>query len=116
MRLRVDPGGEEAPFEQVRRQIAQGAADGSFPPGHKLPTVRALATELALAANTVAKAYRALETDGVVETRGRNGTFVASRTVPDDATHEAARSFARQARRGGLSKDEALRLVEQHWT
>jgi hypothetical protein len=36
--------------------------------------------------------------------------------VPDDATHEAARSFARQARRGGLSKDEALRLVEQHWT
>ena len=116
MRLQVDATADEAPFEQVRRQIAHGAADGSFPAGHKLPTVRALATELALAANTVAKAYRALEADGVVETRGRHGTFVASRRAPDEATDEAARSFALLARRQGLSRDEAVRLVEQHWT
>lgn len=116
MRLHVDASGDEAPFEQVRRQIAQGAADGSFAPGHKLPTVRALATELALAANTVAKAYRALEADGVVETRGRHGTFVASRHAPDEATDAAAAAYAQAARRQGLSKDEAVRLVERHWT
>ena len=116
MRLHVDPSGDEAPFEQVRRQIAQRAADGSFPPGHKLPTVRGLATELGLAANTVAKAYRALETDGVVETRGRHGSFVASRRTADEATDAAAASYALLARRQGLSKDEAIRLVEQHWT
>ncbi|MCW2840068.1 MAG: GntR family transcriptional regulator [Aeromicrobium sp.] len=116
MRLDVDPAGSEAPFEQVRRQIAEGAADGSLPAGHRLPTVRALATELGLAANTVAKAYRALESDGVIETRGRHGTFVASRHAPDAATTDAARTYALLARRDGLSKDEALRLVDQHWT
>jgi DNA-binding transcriptional regulator YhcF (GntR family) len=116
MTLQVDPTGPEAPFEQVRRQIAEAATDGTFPPGHKLPTVRALATDLGLATNTVAKAYRALEVDGVVETRGRNGTFVATRHLPDGATDDAARTYALLARRRGLSKDEALRLVEGHWT
>lgn len=116
MMLQIDPTGPDAPFEQVRRQIAEGAADGSFAPGHKLPTVRALAAELGLAANTVAKAYRALEVDGVIETRGRNGTFVASRHAPDGATDDAARTYALLARRQGLSRDEALQLVERHWT
>jgi len=113
--MRIDPTSDEAPFEQVRRQIAQGATDGSFPAGHKLPTVRALAATLELATNTVAKAYRALETDGVVETRGRNGTFVTTRRTPDGATDEAARAFVLEARRRGLSRDEAVRLLEQHW-
>lgn len=72
----IDPGGADAPYEQLRAQIAGRARSGALPVGHRLPTVRALAEELGLAANTVAKAYRALEGDGVVETRGRNGTFV----------------------------------------
>lgn len=116
MNLQVDPTGPEAPFEQVRRQIAEGAADGTFAPGHKLPTVRGLATDLGLAANTVAKAYRALEVDGVIETRGRNGTFIATRHLPDGTTDDAARTYALLARRQGLSKDEALQLVARHWT
>ena len=57
----VDTAGTEPPYEQVRRQIAEGAATGALAAGHKLPTVRQLATDLGLAANTVAKAYRALE-------------------------------------------------------
>jgi DNA-binding transcriptional regulator YhcF (GntR family) len=116
MSLHVDATSAEAPYEQVRRQIAQGATDGTLPAGHKLPTVRALAAELGIAANTAAKAYRALEADGVIETRGRNGTFVATRHAPDGATDDAARTYALLARRQGLSRDEALRLVEQHWT
>lgn len=115
MRLLIDTLSGEPPFEQVRRQIAEAAADGSFPAGHKLPTVRALATDLDLAANTVAKAYRALEVDGIVETRGRAGTFIASRAVTDGATDDAARAFVLEARRQGLSQDEAIRLVELHW-
>ena len=116
MTPRIDPLSSEPPFEQVRRQIAEGAASGDMPPGHKLPTVRALATTLDLATNTVAKAYRALESDGVVETRGRAGTFIASRTTPDGATDRAAREFVLQARRQGLSKDEAIGLLASHWT
>lgn len=113
--MRIDTSGDEAPFEQVRRQIAEGAADGSFAAGHRLPTVRALAAELGLAVNTVAKAYRALESDGVIETQGRGGTFVASRRTPDGATDDAARAFVLEARRQGLSRDEAVRLLERHW-
>lgn len=116
MKLEIDPLSGEPPFEQVRRQIAEGTASGSFPAGHKLPTVRALADALDLATNTVAKAYRALEVDGVVETRGRAGTFVASRTAPDGATDAAARELVLQARRQGLSKDEAVRLLDAHWS
>jgi DNA-binding transcriptional regulator YhcF (GntR family) len=112
----VDPQSGEPPFEQVRRQIAEGAASGSLPPGHRLPTVRAMATSLGLAVNTVAKAYRALEADGVVETRGRAGTVVATRHAADHDTDAAAQAFVLHARRQGLSKDEAVRLLDQHWT
>jgi DNA-binding transcriptional regulator YhcF (GntR family) len=115
MTIRIDVLADEPPFEQVRRQIAEGAASGSLPAGQKLPTVRALATTLDLAVNTVAKAYRALEADGVVETRGRAGTFIATRTTPDATTDDAARAFVLQARRQGLSKDEAVRLLDSHW-
>jgi DNA-binding transcriptional regulator YhcF (GntR family) len=47
-----------------------------------MPTVRTLATELGIAANTVARAYRELERDDVIETRGRNGTFVSTAGDP----------------------------------
>ncbi|AXT84073.1 GntR family transcriptional regulator [Aeromicrobium sp. A1-2] len=111
----VDNLSTEPPFEQVRRQIAGQASDGTLQAGHKLPTVRALAAELDLATNTVAKAYRALETDGITETRGRAGTFIASRRMHDAEADEAASTYAQLARRQGLSADEALRLVERHW-
>ncbi|MEV7397342.1 GntR family transcriptional regulator [Aeromicrobium sp. NPDC092404] len=112
----VDPAGHEPPYEQVRRQIAEGAAAGTLAPGHRLPTVRQLATDLGLAANTVAKAYRALEADGVIETHGRRGTLVAARRLGDAEAAAAARTYARLARTQGLSLDEATRLLEQGWT
>ncbi len=113
--LVVDPGTPEPPFEQVRRQVAAGAADGSLPAGHKLPTVRQLAADLGLAVNTVARAYRELEADGVIETHGRRGTFVAASVTADDHTRAAAVAYAAGARRAGLSRDQALRLVEEAW-
>ncbi|KQV74052.1 GntR family transcriptional regulator [Aeromicrobium sp. Root344] len=112
----IDAASHEAPYEQVRRQIAEGAASGTLPAGHKLPTVRQLATDLGLAANTVAKAYRALETDGVIETHGRGGTLIANLRLTDPEADAGARTYARLARTQGLSLDEAIRLVEQSWT
>lgn len=116
MTLTIDHLSAEPPFEQLRRQIAGAASDGTFAPGHKLPTVRGLATSLGLAANTVAKAYRALEADGVVETHGRQGTLIAARRMHDPASDAAAQDYALLARRRGLSKDEALLLVDRHWS
>jgi DNA-binding transcriptional regulator YhcF (GntR family) len=112
----VDTASAEPPYEQVRRQIAEGAAAGALAPGHKLPTVRQLATDLGLANNTVARAYRELESDGVIETHGRRGTFIASRKLGDSEADAGAQAYVLIARRQGLSTDEAIRLVEKHWT
>lgn len=113
LKIRIDgSAGAAAPYEQLRAQIAEGARAGRLPVGFKLPTVRGLAEELGLAANTVAKAYRALEGDGVIETRGRNGTFVAA--AGDSAAREAAaaaQAFADRAHRLGLSQGEATAAV-----
>ena len=57
----VDPKSGSAPFEQVRAQIAAAIDDGWLLPATRLPTVRHLASELGLAVNTVARAYRELE-------------------------------------------------------
>ncbi|GGZ85766.1 GntR family transcriptional regulator [Streptomyces subrutilus] len=101
--------GSAAPYEQLRAQIADRARSGKLPAGFKLPTVRGLAEELGLAANTVAKAYRALEADGVIETRGRNGTFVAAAGEgPAREAASCAQNFAERAHRLGLTRAEAL--------
>ena len=110
----LDPSSSIPPFEQLRAQLAARAASGDLPAGTRLPTVRALAADLGLAANTVAKAYRALETDGVVATEGRRGTFVAPQH-DSPAADEAATSYVVAARRAGLTLPEAVRLVERSW-
>ncbi|APU44242.1 GntR family transcriptional regulator [Streptomyces sp. NRRL F-4428] len=110
MKITIDgSAGSAAPYEQLRAQIAARARSGKLPAGFKLPTVRGLAEDLGLAANTVAKAYRALEADGVIETRGRNGTFVAA--AGEGAAREAAsaaQAFAERAHRLGLTEAEAV--------
>lgn len=111
-----DPSVAEPPFEQLRSQVARRAASGDLPAGTKLPTVRALAAELELAANTVARAYRELEADGVVVTEGRRGTFIASGTAATSAEAEAAAAaYVATARRLGLTRAEAVRLLERAW-
>ncbi|MFC8425395.1 GntR family transcriptional regulator [Streptomyces sp. NPDC057236] len=110
LRIRIDDG--TPPYEQVRAQISEQARSGALPVGYRLPTVRGLAETLGLAANTVAKAYRALEADGVIETRGRNGTLIAA--AGEGAERElasAAQGYAARARRLGVGEEEALAAV-----
>ena len=107
--FRVDAHAAAPPFEQLRAQVLAGIADGSLPPGARLPTVRALADELGLAVNTVARSYRELEAAGAIETRGRSGSFIALST--DAAAHaaqEAATVYAARVRALGVSPDAAL--------
>ncbi|MFW0871777.1 GntR family transcriptional regulator [Rhodococcoides corynebacterioides] len=110
--LPIDLSTDDAPFEQVRSGIVRGVRSGALIAGSRLPTVRALAADLGLAPNTVAKAYRELEQDGVVVTRGRSGTFVAAGDDPAvAAVQTAATEYARAARRAGVEDDEAVRWV-----
>jgi DNA-binding transcriptional regulator YhcF (GntR family) len=110
--LRVDHDSAVPPYEQVRLGIAALAADGTYPAGHKLPPVRTLATDLGLAANTVARAYRELEQAGLVETRGRAGTVITARAArtPADA-QTAARAYVTKTRALGITDEQALDLV-----
>jgi DNA-binding transcriptional regulator YhcF (GntR family) len=115
--LPLDATSTVPPYEQLRTQVATRAASGDLPAGTRLPTVRALAAELHIATNTVARAYRELETDGVVTTEGRRGTFVASSAAGTSVdAARAAGEFVAAARRIGLTLPEAVRLVEQSWT
>ncbi|MFI1164248.1 GntR family transcriptional regulator [Streptomyces sp. NPDC020801] len=107
LKIHIDDG--LPPYEQVRAQISEQARSGELPVGYRLPTVRGLAQSLGLAANTVAKAYRALEADGVIETRGRNGTFVAAAgSAAEREAAAAAQSYAERVRRLGLDEGAAL--------
>lgn len=113
LKIAIDAGASVAPYEQLRTQISEQARSGVLPVGYKLPTVRGLAGELGLAANTVAKAYRALETDGVIETRGRNGTFIAAAgDAAERAAAAAAAAYAEHARRLGLTQEDARSTME----
>jgi DNA-binding transcriptional regulator YhcF (GntR family) len=110
--LRVDLKAGRPLFDQLRTQVIDGVRDGALPPGTRLPTVRELAGQLGVAVNTVARAYRELETAAIVETRGRFGTFIARYDPTDAAMAAAAREYVEVARGLGLGKAEALRYVE----
>jgi DNA-binding transcriptional regulator YhcF (GntR family) len=110
LKIHIDEG--PAPYEQVRAQISEQARSGALPVGYKLPTVRGLAESLGLAPNTVAKAYRALEADGVIETRGRNGTFVAAAgSAAEREAAAAAQAYAERVHRLALTEAAALDAV-----
>ena len=112
--LQVDGQADRPLFDQLRNQIIDAIRAGTLRPGVRLPTVRELAGELGLAVNTVARAYRELESAGVVETRGRFGTFVARADPSDSAMAAAAGAFLEVARGLGLGKAEALRYLEAY--
>ncbi|MBG6237458.1 DNA-binding transcriptional regulator YhcF (GntR family) [Mycetocola sp. CAN_C7] len=111
-RFVIDSTSSTPPFEQLRMQVIEGARSGALVPGDKLPTVRRLAEELGLAATTVARAYRELEQDEVIETRGRNGSFIAaSGDAGRQQAQLAAVAYADRVKSLGLAPDEALTIV-----
>ena len=111
--LAVDPASPVAPFEQLRLQLLHQVRSGALPAGSRLPTVRRLADDLGLAPNTVARTYRELEQSGILETRGRHGTFVAlSSDAAERAAQEAASAYVARLRSLGIPDADSVRLVE----
>jgi DNA-binding transcriptional regulator YhcF (GntR family) len=110
--LSVDPASAVPPFEQVRSSLAGQINDRTLPVGTKLPTVRKLAADLGIAPNTIARSYRELEEAGLIETRGRAGSFVsASGDRSRERARKAAATYASTTHKLGLSQDEALAIV-----
>ncbi|MGC5583251.1 GntR family transcriptional regulator [Ornithinimicrobium sp. W1679] len=117
MSLTVDPGATTPVFQQICDQVVASVREGRLAAGARLPTVRQLASDLGVATNTVAKAYRQLESEGHVQTRGRHGTVV----LPPPGSGAGGRAlgtadaFVAEARRSGLSLEEAVGLLRSRW-
>ena len=109
--LQVDVKAGEAAVRPAQNQVIDGVRAGALPPGSRLPTVRDLAGQLGVAANTVARAYRELESAAIVETRGRFGTFISRFDPTDAAMAAAAKEYVEVARALGLTKSDAMRYL-----
>lgn len=121
MLLAVDPSTPLPVYEQIREQIVRMVAAGTLLPGHRLPTIRQLASDLGLAKGTVARAYELLEADAVIETQGRRGSFVLEPTPAPaadrvDGLAAAADSLVIAARQLGADLSEVTRAVDEAWT
>ena len=110
--IRIDPTSAVAPYQQVREQILASIAGGDLAPGTKLPSVRALAGELDLAVNTVAKVYKELEAQGAVVTRGRHGTIVqATEDRGEQEVSDAAADLARISQTWSVNEETAVKYL-----
>lgn len=109
--FQIDSGLTMPPFEQLRAQVIEQIQSRELEPGSQLPTVRKLASDLGLAANTVARAYRELEHAGYVRTQGRRGTVVAGERRLGPDAESAAETFGARMRELGVPSADALRLV-----
>ena len=117
MRIWIDESARIPPYEQLRAQLRLMVSSGRLKPRERLPPIRSLAAELSLAPGTVARAYRELEWAGILEGRGRAGTFVVDEppvafSVVERQLADAAVAFAETADRLGVDQQAAMVAVE----
>jgi GntR family transcriptional regulator len=118
MDISINVSSPEPVYEQIVRQIHAGVSAGRLKPGTPLPTVRQLAADLALNRNTIARAYHALEQQGVIKTAGRKGTFVRQNAAAEVVRQKNGRA-ERDVRHlietlisDGLSREEIANLFD----
>ena len=115
----VDPRSGVPLYLQLIEQVKRAVALGTLGPGEQLPTVKSLALDLTVNPNTVARAYRDLERDGIIETSPGRGSFVRSNGAPGEARRAAEDVAAvmlaeaiRQAKALGLDRARIDALLE----
>jgi GntR family transcriptional regulator len=110
MNLRINFSSGVPIYQQLMEQIKHAVDTGASREGEQLPTIRQIAEELAMNPNTVARAYRELEREGVVEVRHGSGVFVAGSRANSSKTAEICK--AGEILRPALMKAKALGLSE----
>jgi len=118
--LAVDPADKTPVYAQLERGIRSAIATGRLAVGDQLPTVRQLAVDLRVNANTVAKVYAFLERAGVLETRRGVGTFVAAHTPSpqEEALRKTELSrlvdrFLAELTHHGFHVDDVMPVIER---
>lgn len=108
--------GSAPPTEQIRDQVRGLVESGRLAADQRLPSVRQLARDLGVAPGTVAKAYKALESEGYLTARTGGGTRVSrnAATTPRPVL-EAARRLAATSTRAGTGLDDTIRILRAIW-
>jgi GntR family transcriptional regulator len=112
MKISIDIDDPAPPFAQLIAQVKAAIQSGRLRPGEPLPSMRQLANDLALNLKTVAKAYRLLERDAVIQTRGYRGSFVHadakanSRVDVSELAHERLHETVAELRAEGVTDSE----------
>ncbi len=118
IRFNISPGSQSPIYRQVIDQARLAIATGKAAPGDPLPSVRALAEELVVNPNTIAKAYAQLSSEGLIESHPGKGVFVAQKRQVYTKAERARRidnaleAFLQEALCLGLTPDEARKLFE----
>jgi GntR family transcriptional regulator len=118
MLLRPNPSSGVPIYLQLMEQVKHSIETGALRPGEQLPGIRPLAEELVINPNTVAKAYRELEHEGVIELRHGAGAFVSANSRAKKTTDKLRAGQAQIAetvkrlRAQGVTEDEIRRLFE----
>ena len=117
-RFQLDIRSEFPIYQQIVDQIKAQIAAGDLQPGDQLPTVRALATELRINFNTVARAYRILDEERIISTQQGRGTYITEKPPPKvtermrrDSLEALARQYVREAVRLGFTEMEIRQTV-----
>ena len=105
-------------YQQIVDQIKAQIASGTLQPGDQLPTVRALATDLRINFNTVARAYRVLDEERIISTQQGRGTYITEKPPPKvtermrrESLENLARRFIEEATRLGFTEAEMRQMV-----
>ena len=113
----IDHNSRTPVYEQIKVQILSLITAGVLTPGDKLPSLRAMATDLSLNFNTIKKVFAQLEADGVIVTVQGKGCFVADTAIENRAVLDRAEASLREAlavaRSSGLDRERASRLLSE---
>lgn len=114
--MRIELAGSTPPSDQIADQLRGLIASGQLAANDRLPSVRQLARDLSVAPGTVAKAYRALETEGILSAKAGGSTRVSpSASTTNRAVLDAARALAHQCATANVGLDDAIRLLRATW-
>lgn len=113
--IRVDPGSAVSPVQQIRSQLAAQIRSGNLEPDSRLPTVRQLAADLRVAPGSVAKAYKELESAGLIRTARAAGTRVNPGQTTTKPLVRAAEELANQATNEGLTLEAVQGILAHAW-
>ncbi|MFJ6985579.1 MULTISPECIES: GntR family transcriptional regulator [unclassified Streptomyces] len=116
MEFRIERHSGVAAYQQIAQQVRQALRLGHLSPGDKLPTAAQVVATTAINPNTVFKAYRELEREGLVDSRQGVGTFVRRSLVRPGAAggsplREELRTWMTQAREAGLDREDVAALL-----